>query len=110
MMLPIATRIHRFQVPGLDPITVYVEEYAPGRSMITVQCYSQAWTTFWGSHGDGPVEDFITHVHADYVVMNLKQGQNGLMVKKQERYQIQYLMRIVKAMQDHFRKASEVQS
>src|SRR5690606_8657631 len=38
--------------PGLDPIVVYFEDYAPGRGRITVACYGDAWTAAWGAMGD----------------------------------------------------------
>ncbi len=53
-------RVHRFEAIGLDPITVYVEQFRPGAGRMTVQCYARAWTGFWGSHGaEAPLEDFV---------------------------------------------------
>lgn len=98
----IALRVHRFHPNGLDPITVYVEEYRPGSSRITVQCYAQAWTAYWGAHGARPVERFVASADADYVADGLVWGNNGLMLKSREKHHRAYLLRIVRAMQDHF--------
>lgn len=101
----IGFRVHRFHPAKLDPVTVYVEQYGPASTRITVQCYAQAWTAYWGSHGDNPVEDFIIGCHPEYVADNLKWGNNGLFTKRMEKHHYQYLVRIVQAIQEHFIKA-----
>lgn len=45
--IPTDLRIYRFHPEGLDPIAVYVEQYGPRSSRITVQCFSRAWTAYW---------------------------------------------------------------
>lgn len=104
---PINTRVHRFKAAQLDPVTIYVEEYSNTASRIIVQCYAQAWTAYWGSHGDRPVEDFIRNAGPEYITDNLRWGNNSLMLKAQEGHQARYLLRIVKAMQEHFRLLKE---
>lgn len=86
---------------------VYVEQYRPGASRITVQCYAQAWTAYWGSHGKCPVEQFFASCDADYVIDNLVWGNNGLMLKSREKSNREYLKRIVKSLQEHFKSQGE---
>lgn len=100
-------RVHRFHPERLDPVTVYVEEIRPGASRITVQCYAQAWTAYWGSHGQESVERFVCDSHAEYVADNLQWGTNGLMNKAKTKLQREYLLRIVRAMQAHFATLKE---
>lgn len=109
MILPTNTRIYQFHPTGLDPITVYVEQYGPAKSRITVQCYARAWTAYWGSHGDQPVESFVTQCNAEYVADNLAWGWNGLLLKRREKTELEYLLRIVKAIQAEFSKAKVAQ-
>lgn len=94
-------RVHRFHPKALDPVTVYVEEYGPNSSRITVQCYSRAWTAYWGSH-TGSVEQFVPRSHSDYVVDNLVWGLNGVIKKTVEPDERAYLLRIVEAMKEYF--------
>lgn len=103
-------RVHRFHPEHLDPVTVYVEEFRPGASRITVQCYAQAWTAYWGSHGQKSVERFVFFCHPEYVADNLQWGTNGLMLKRYEKLQREYLLRIVRAMQAHFATLKEDQT
>lgn len=105
MTSPKAFRIYRFEHVGLDPITVYVDEFRPGASRMTVQCYAQAWTAYWGSHGHNPLEEFVISCNAGYIADGLKWGNNGLMLKRMEKLQYQYLVRIVQAIQECFRQA-----
>lgn len=53
--------------PGLDPITVYFEDYAPGRGRITVACFGDAWTAAWGAIGDRSVREFVSSVGPGYL-------------------------------------------
>lgn len=43
----------------LDPITVYVENIEPGKGSITIKCYGEAWTAYWGAMSGGSIEEFI---------------------------------------------------
>ena len=99
-------RVYRFQKIGLDPITVYVEQFAPGVGRMTVQCYARAWTSFWGSHGkEAPLELFVVACDAEYIADGLKWGLNGSILKRTEKSNDTYLVRIVEAIQGHFRQA-----
>ena len=95
-------RVHRFHPKGLDPVTVYVEQYGPASSRITVQCYARAWTAYWGSHGARGVEAFVTNCGAEYIADNLVWGTNGLFTKHAEKLDRAYLLRIAQALKDHF--------
>ncbi|QEG12201.1 hypothetical protein OMEGA_135 [Klebsiella phage vB_KaeM_KaOmega] len=51
----------------LDPVEVIVENFEPGAGKITISCYGQVWTGFWGSMG-GTVEEFFQRVSNDYLI------------------------------------------
>lgn len=57
--------------PGLDPITCYFEDYAPGRGRITIACYGDAWTAAWGAMGNRTVREFVASVSSDYLACSL---------------------------------------
>ncbi|MFT6549977.1 MAG: hypothetical protein ACJA1I_000003 [Zhongshania marina] len=52
----------------LDPVTVYVTNYEPGRGKIVIECYGEAWTAFWGGMSGQSIQKFITDSHNDYVI------------------------------------------
>jgi hypothetical protein len=100
-------RVHRFHPDRLDPVTVYVEEYAPGSSRITVQCYGRAWTAYWGNHGNCSVEHFMLLCNPEYTANSLTHGLNGSILKRCEKHDFAYLVRIVEAIQSHFQMLNE---
>jgi hypothetical protein len=85
------------EVPGLDPIQVFLRDEAKGAGRIVVQCYGSAWTAYWGAMGDKTVREFVTSMSPDYIATKLynfceethEQQHNGL----------NYLTRIVQAIQ-----------
>lgn len=102
-MKPTKYRAYHFQPDRLDHVTVHIEEYAPGQSRVTVQCWARAWTAYWGSHGERPVEQFMLSCHPEYIAQNLTWGLSGRVLKSCEKHDFAYLMRIVEAMQEHFK-------
>ncbi len=64
--------------PGLDPITVYVENYEPGKGRMVVTCYASAWTAFWGAMGvEKNLEEFVASCSPDYVADNMVWGTDA---------------------------------
>lgn len=51
----------------LDPVEVIVENFDEGAGKITISCYGEVWTGFWGSMG-GTVEEFFQRVSNDYLI------------------------------------------
>jgi hypothetical protein len=101
-------RTYRLEAIGLDPIAVYVEQFRPGAARMTVQCYARAWTGFWGSHGaEAPLESFVASCDAEYIADGLVWGTNDLILKRREKYNYTYVVRIVRAIQAHFRQATK---
>ena len=89
-------------VPELDPITVYVENYEPGRGRMVVTCYASAWTAFWGAMGVGStLEEFVASCSPDYVADNMVWGTDA---KKPAR---QYADKVAAAVVAFFRAQRE---
>ena len=53
---------------GLDPVTIYVTNYEPGRGKIVIECYGEAWAAFWGGMSGQTIQQFITDSHNDYII------------------------------------------
>lgn len=96
----------RFEnLPGLDPVTLYVEQHAEGFGNITVRCWGQSWSAGFASPGC----DFILFM-ADspdgYMPTKLASGHyitNHRMRAEQE----QYLQRIWSAVRPLLRAYCE---
>lgn len=52
---------------ALDPITVYVTNYKPGQGKITIDCYGQAWTAYWGGMGEQNLQQFFLSANNAYI-------------------------------------------
>jgi hypothetical protein len=56
-------------VEGLDPITVFLEDFGPNRGKITVSCWGKSWTAYWGGMWDGmTVGQFFRELNAQYII------------------------------------------
>jgi hypothetical protein len=58
-------------VQGLDPVTVFLENYEPGRGKITIECYGESWSSFWGAMSVDTVETFFRRCDEHYLAKNL---------------------------------------
>lgn len=84
---------------GLDVITAYVNDIAPGHGELTVTCYGLAWTCYWGAMGeDRTVRQFVAGTSPAYVANCLIRGRNQFpaAVRNQGR-ELAYLTRIAAA-------------
>lgn len=62
-------------VPDLDPIRVMIENIDPGRGRITITCFDESWTNYWGAMGNGAtIEAFCMRASADYIARKLSSG------------------------------------
>lgn len=65
-------RILRFSdVPCLDPITVILQDFEPGRGKIIIECFGEAWSAYWGGMGTVCIDDFILREDVHYLAKNL---------------------------------------
>ena len=73
------TKITKLMIPrdrGLDSISIYLENYEPGVGRITIVCYNEVWTAFWGAMGssaesDCNVQKFFCSCDEHYLAKNL---------------------------------------
>lgn len=57
---------------ALDPIRVQLENMEPGKGRITIECYGQAWSAYWGGMGKGrTIDQFFCSCDNGYLAGNL---------------------------------------
>jgi len=61
------TKLYITKVPNLDPITIYLEDLPPKRGKITIECYGEAWSYYWGSTGSKSIMDFFVNCDNHYL-------------------------------------------
>lgn len=106
---PIHTDVEVFTISDsqykLDPITVMIQDIAPGQGRITITCYDQSWTSSWGAMGaDRTVRRFFIAVDSGYLVSCLQSGTSRPDDEDQRQGQDAYMHRIVLAVQEALRQ------
>jgi len=62
-------------VPSLDPIAVYLEDFGAGRGKATITCSNDSWSYFWGSMGEGStIRSFLAECSNDYLAGKFSPG------------------------------------
>jgi hypothetical protein len=51
----------------IDPITVYLADDAPGSGKITIECYGQSWSSYWGGMSGMDVATFFCSCDTAYL-------------------------------------------
>lgn len=81
------TKLVITEVERLDPVTVFLEDfgrrdspteknpaYQTAQGKITISCYGQSWTAYWGGMGPRTVAEFVAQAGWDYVLNCLDRG------------------------------------
>lgn len=59
------------QIEEFDPVTVHLENYAPGKGGITIECYGKAWSSKWPAMSGRRIEQFFVDCDEHYLAGNL---------------------------------------
>jgi len=87
-----------YDAPKLDPITVIMEDVGPGNGRLTVECYGEAWSGYWGAMGDRTLQEFIADCDAGYLANRMSNPYQKNLKNRDD-----YLLRIVTAVRDVLR-------
>ncbi len=61
------------ELDSLDSIEILISEYGEGAADVTIKCYGESWTSYWGSMG-GNVKEFFTRTNVSYLVNCFERG------------------------------------
>ena len=56
---------------ALDPVTFIAEDLGNERGKLTIDCYGEAWTAYWGAMGCDSVAEFINDCDVHYLAGRL---------------------------------------
>ncbi len=60
------------ELDRLDPVTVFLEDFSDGVGRITILCYGQAWSGFWGAMGENnTIVDFVLSCDEHYIAKKI---------------------------------------
>ncbi|MEW6647151.1 MAG: hypothetical protein AB1450_08140 [Pseudomonadota bacterium] len=80
MQITVSTQ-QKLRIEGadrLDPIEVFLDDIAPRQGRITINCYGQSWTAYWGGMGDRTIAEFILSCDEDYLANKLSNMRSSL--------------------------------
>lgn len=53
----------------LDPLTVFLDDIAPGKGQITISCFGKSWTAFWPRMGeDETIASWFAGLNVKYAI------------------------------------------
>jgi hypothetical protein len=71
------TKIVINDIQGLDPISLYLEDYAPGAGKVIITCWSDSWSYYWGHMGEkNNLAKFLCKCSNDYLTSKLLNGRS----------------------------------
>ena len=79
--------------PWHDPITIFFQDFEPGKGRMVMECYGQAWAAYWGAMSGQTIREFVRTSGADYIA-------NKLARQKQTKAEGVYLRRLVDAIKE----------
>jgi len=65
------TKLAINDVEGLDPVSVYLEDYKEGRGRIIIQCWNKVWSSYWGGMGSKTISQFVISCDNHYLAEKL---------------------------------------
>jgi len=68
------TKIKLTEVDSLDAVTVFLDDFEPGRGKITIECYCDTWCSYWGAMSGDTVSQFFQRANNDYLINCLSRG------------------------------------
>lgn len=55
----------------LDPVSVILEDFEPGKGKIIIECYGQSWSAYWGGMGGKDIASFFCRCDEHYIARKL---------------------------------------
>jgi len=63
---------------GLDTLHVYIEDYELGKGQITITCYGEAWSNYWGAMSDRTMSQFFSQASTEYLATKMTRVQRRI--------------------------------
>lgn len=59
------------ELDRLDPLTIFLEDLGVAQGRITITCYGESWTAYWGGMGNRTLAQFFLSCNNSYLAKNL---------------------------------------
>ena len=86
------TKITLTELERLDPINIFLEDFQLGQGKLTVECYGESWSSYWGAMGDRDISEFLLSCDNDYIIRNISTVNRSIVdydeISKQIGYEV----------------------
>lgn len=98
---PILIEAFNIKAEGLDPIDVYIRMDSESAGRITIQCFDQCWTSYWG-HMGGSMREFWNRCSMGYLTNSLqsKLFTNASLKKREDEYLSRIVLAVKRALKE----------
>lgn len=84
----------RSEDSSLDPVTVYFQNFTPGKGRVTLECYCISWSCYFGAMGNGQtMEDFFREASEEYLTHKLSRQRD----LERDKKHLRKMVNVVKA-------------
>lgn len=74
-----------FDVDGLDPVTVVLQDLGRGRGRMLIECWGNAYSAYWGAMGEQTIGQFVSGCSLDYLVSKLIPTDRRVLKREEKR-------------------------
>jgi len=86
---------------GLDPIHVFWIDSGPGQGYVTIICYGEAWSAYFGGMGDRTIKEFFAAADTGYMVSKMGITRSLKSGKKYDTYLGRVIEAVREAVKEH---------
>ncbi|HAS6054690.1 TPA: hypothetical protein I7122_18325 [Vibrio vulnificus] len=72
------TKLYLSEIPKLDPVGVFLEDYQKGQGKITIECFGESWSHYWPAMGGRSLTEFFVSCNVDYLARKLSDVKPGI--------------------------------
>jgi len=65
------THLQEMSAFRLDPLTVILDNFEPGRGKIIIECFGESWSASWAAMGKRTIAQFFCNCDEHYLAKNL---------------------------------------
>lgn len=94
------------EAKNLDPVSVYLEDFEPGKGKIIIECYGKSWSSYWGAMSGRTISEFFFDANNDYLACKLANGIQSRVYESPDdeigepNHHYEYLCRIIDAVRE----------
>lgn len=70
----VVTKLTITGLPDLDPVHVFIDDMNANRGRVTITCFDESWSHYWGSIGSATITEFFCSCDEHYLAHKFATG------------------------------------